>query len=134
VYDVRREDNEAESALLAQERLRSLDVGSATVQRVATMIVATKTHETDDPETALFLDADLAILGADACSYEKYARNIRKEYAVFDDMTYRQGRKAVLRYFLQKPRIYLSDSFYNRYEEKARINLHRELDMLCAGS
>ena len=119
IYDVKRADNEQQSALLCKERLASLSVDLSTIKDAVALVNETKTHNPSTTRNTLFLDADLAILGSEAKIYIKYTKQIRREYAVFDEATYFEGRKKVLKHFLGKDRIYHSDYFYFKYEAKA---------------
>ncbi len=70
------------------------------VDRVGSMIEATEhgapgaEHAVGD--TAILLDADLAILGADPAAYSAYVAGVRSEYRHVDDDDWRTGRAAVL--------------------------------------
>ena len=76
------------------------------------------------------LDADLAILGASPERYARYAADIRKEYAWVPEPEYRAGRAAVLNRFLALPRIYHAEPLFAEGEERARVNLRAERDLL----
>jgi hypothetical protein len=79
----------------------------------------------------IFLDLDLAILGASSSEYDEYAAQIRKEYIHYSWEDYRAGRKvAVLRGFLTRQRLYFMDYFHRLYEIEARQNIQREIDSL----
>ncbi|MER3479799.1 MAG: hypothetical protein C4327_04765 [Meiothermus sp.] len=126
VYDPTRTDNEEESAALAVRSLAPMGLSPALVGRVVEVILATKTHRATDPSVALFLDADLSILGSDAKTYLRYARAIRQEHAWMPEELYRAGRARVLEGFLRRERIYQTEPF-RRLEEAARQNLAEEL-------
>src|SRR5690242_20725665 len=82
VYDSHATDNEERSADMARSALSRLRVPGDRVESVARLILATKTHQTDgDPDAAVLLDADLAILGSEPEQYDRYAKAIRREYA-----------------------------------------------------
>lgn len=130
IYDVQQHDNENRSALLALNRLQSLNVPQALCQEVYRLILATKEHEALEPKQALFLDADIAILGTSLAQYQDYTRAIRQEYQSYDETNYQQGRRKVLKNFLTKPKIYLTDKFQELYEAQARENLTWELEQL----
>lgn len=97
---------------------------------VSQLIYESKTHKPTSTRNALFLDADLSILGTDSINYQNYIKQIRQEYAIYNDDVYRDGRKKVLAMFLEKERIYMSEYFYERYEQKARSNIVYELTVL----
>ena len=130
VYDVKENHNEEDSALLAQKRLAQLTVPQELNKEVTQLILETKSHKASSHKNRLFLDADLAILGSDKHVYAQYLSKIRKEYAIYDDVDYFNGRKKVLNSFLKREKIYESQHFYQRYEAKACENLERELNAL----
>jgi predicted metal-dependent HD superfamily phosphohydrolase len=128
IYSVIKNDNEEQSATLAVKRMRSLGFESSQTERCRQLILATKKHEAGDGDTNLFIDADLSILGALHQDYVRYAGQVRKEYDIYPDLIYKPGRKKVILHFLSMPRIYKTDSFYDRYEAAARNNLQWELN------
>lgn len=131
VYNVQRGDNEERSAESAVAVMKSLNVPEEKCAAAQQLILATKSHSSEaDMDTHYFLDADLSVLGADAAAYDKYAVNIRKEYAVYPDEVYRAGRKKVLKHFIDMERIFKTDHFYRKFEERAKENLRRELHSL----
>lgn len=132
VYKVSRSDNEERSAIVMRERMsRECGLPEALVQRTEVHIHATKRHEAGkDPDTDLFTDADLGILGADTERYQRYAQEVRKEFRVYPDLLYKPGRRKVLQHFLEMERIFKTDHFRERYEEQARRNLEKELASL----
>ena len=134
VYEVTRSDNEEQSALLCEGRLLGLGVEPELVAEVVQLIGESKTHEASSPRNTLFLDADLAVFGSTEKVYENYTHNVRREYAIYGDDVYSEGRQKVLRHFLAKERIYLSSYFYEKYEQKARKNLESELLSLSKGN
>lgn len=135
IYDARASDNEAQSARLAADTLRAAGLPEITVAKVERLILATRAHETDgDPDTALLLDIDLAILGAAPDTYQTYADAIRREYAWVPETDYRAKRAAILSRFLQRPRLFLTAPFFFSHERSARNNLAREIQSLTADS
>ncbi|MCL6525346.1 MAG: hypothetical protein K6T57_00560 [Thermaceae bacterium] len=130
VYDPTRADNEAQSAGLAQESLERLGAEPALIQKVTQIILATQNHQAEDPDTALFLDADLAILGAEPKTYRAYAQAIRQEYAWVPEALFRERRAQVLQTFLSRERIYQTEAFAH-LEPTARENLQQELEALA---
>jgi predicted metal-dependent HD superfamily phosphohydrolase len=132
VYDPRRDDNEAQSAAVATRTLVGLGLPAPLIDHVAALIRQTQTHDPDpgDPDAPLLLDADLAILGAAPADYARYAAAIRREYAWVPEDQYRAGRAAVLRRFLQRPRMFHTERLYALLEAPARRNLAAELATL----
>ena len=130
IYNVHKNNNEEKSAELARLRLGSLSVPGDVVDLCAHFIVATKNHQSVNPQTDLFTDADLSKLGAEEQIYDVYSLQIREEYSIYPDLIYNPGRKKVLNHFLGMARIFKTDDFHSRYEKNARKNLTRELARL----
>ena len=133
VYEPKRQDNEAESAVWARDQLRRLGFAAATIATVVRMIELSR-HGPDeiatvDPSSdlALFLDLDLSVLAAEPRIYRDYTLAIRREYCIYPDLLYRPGRARVLRGFLERPLIYLSGCFTAKWEARARRNIEAEL-------
>ena len=130
-YNVLKSDNEERSAGVAIERLTGLNLTTERLNRCRQHILATKGHAVSaDSDCNFFTDADLSVLGADPAVYLLYAKNVRKEYRYYPDLLYKPGRKKVLKFFLDMPRIYKTDHFFELYENQARINLSAELSNL----
>src|SRR5260221_2295298 len=134
IYDTRRNDNESESARLAYEMLRKLNVNTETIELVKDLILATKDHNGKNLsyDAKLFLDMDLAILGMSEEIYKEYSQAIRQEYAWVSESMYRKGRKKVLKSFMERERIYFTDEMKARYDEQARKNINSEIKSLDA--
>jgi predicted metal-dependent HD superfamily phosphohydrolase len=133
VYDASAPDNEEQSAAVAAERLRQLSLPEERSSRCIRHILATKGHSAQqDPDTRLFTDADLSILGQPPVQYRLYAENIRQEYAIYPDEQYKPGRKKVLKHFLYMDKIFSTGHFRSRYETQARQNLQDELRTLMS--
>jgi predicted metal-dependent HD superfamily phosphohydrolase len=136
IYDSTAKDNEERSADLARRRLAG-KLEPARLNRIATMILATAKHELPKLESAgavrdaeLFLDMDMSILGAAPDVFDGYEAAVRKEYAWVPEAAWIAGRSAVLRSFLNRPFIYLSEEFRDRFEAQARENIRRSLAAL----
>ena len=127
IYKSVRKDNEAKSAALAKQILTPL-LPQNQVEMIAKVIESTASHipMIDIPEQFFFLDADLAILAAEADLYDTYTQAIRQEYRIYPDLLYRPGRKKVLAHFLDREQIYYTTAF-QAHEEQARANLQREM-------
>jgi predicted metal-dependent HD superfamily phosphohydrolase len=135
VYDPRAADNEERSAAWAERALSELGIARPTVEAVRRLILLTRSHrvEPDDTDGAIFLDADLFILGMSEAAYRDYARGIRQEYAWVPDEAYRAGRGRVLRSFLERERIYTTPVMFAAFERPARRNVEAELRELERG-
>lgn len=135
VYDTRRDDNEEQSAELAARWLAQLSAPPETTDAVRRLILATKRHEAGNlsADAALFLDSDLAILGAPEEIYLQYRAAIRKEYAWVEDAVYRRERRRILESFIARDRLYFTDELRARLEVQARRNLRDEIQALAGG-
>jgi predicted metal-dependent HD superfamily phosphohydrolase len=131
VYDPQAADNEIQSAKAATKLLANLNI-PLDLDRIEQLILATQGHQIDpdDADLCIFLDADLAILGADPARYEAYRRSIRREYDRVDEASYRTGRSRVLASFLQRDRLYYTDLLFDELEAIARVNLQQEISLL----
>ncbi len=131
VYEPTYPANERASARLARRDLAAIGWTDAAVERVGSMIEATEhgapAAERATGDTAVLLDADLAILGADPTGYSDYVTGVRAEYRHVDDDEWRAGRAGVLRSFVERPTIYLTPTGRDRWEARARANLAAEL-------
>lgn len=131
IYKATSKDNEEKSGEIAKIRLEKLNIPQEKIVRIYNQILATKSHKkSEDSDTNFLLDADLAILGQDWKIYENYTQQIRKEYSIYPDFLYNPGRKKVLIHFLEFEEIFKTDYFKEKYEEKARENIQREILIL----
>ncbi len=142
VYDPRSATNEHDSAVWAAEVLDAAGWPAARVRRVVELIEATAHLGPSAPgpgdvdanvvsaealETAVLLDADLAILGADPNDYRAYVAGVRAEYAHVDDTGWRTGRSAVLHSLLEHDPLFRTTPMRAERERRARANLTAEL-------
>jgi len=125
------QSNEQQSADLAKDYLEKLDVPTDIIQETISLILATKYHQAikDNPDSAIFMDIDMLILGAQPEAYDRYVQAVRQEYSFAPDDVFNLHRKKLLKTLLQK-RIYLNQEMYDQYEEQARQNIERELKTL----
>jgi predicted metal-dependent HD superfamily phosphohydrolase len=132
VYDPTSSTNEAASAALAARVLDDIGWAPERCAEAARLVELTATHHTTAADTAgaVLLDADLAILGADAGAYAAYLTGVRAEYGHVDDPAWRVGRAAVIDHFLSRDAIYATPTMRRQREHRARANLSAELAAL----
>lgn len=131
VYDTHSESNEARSADLAMDVARSLGIEAASAQRIHDLIMSTRHAALPvGPDAQLIVDADLAILGAESARFAEYEHQVRQEYAWVPENVFRERRANILREFLERPYIFSTDLFRERYERRARENIRQSLDAL----
>jgi predicted metal-dependent HD superfamily phosphohydrolase len=135
VYDTHAKDNEECSAELAASVLQSSEISESLIKSVSRLILATK-HAAlpNDSDESLLVDVDLSILGQQWGKFEEYERQIREEYNWVEAKAFAEGRSRILEMFLNRPRIYATDFFRAKYEDKARKNITRSIAQLKAGT
>ena len=136
VYVALSPSNEADSAEQMLERLKELAEPSVLADAHA-LIIATASHTVPNDMTAelaldcaLFLDMDMAILGADRAAFDQYDSAIREEFAIVPDEVYRPRRAEVLAGFLARDDLYLTETFERGHDKQARANLQHAISRL----
>jgi len=124
--------DEEKSALQAIKIFLDLGKTETFTSRVADLIRNTKhfvdkDHDSLSHAEKLGIDIDLAILGQPKDKFVHYENNVRKEYSHVPEKVFRAHRVNVLLDFLSRPRIYLTEYFYDKYENQARENIKRSL-------
>ncbi|HDD72731.1 MAG TPA: pantetheine-phosphate adenylyltransferase [Candidatus Aenigmarchaeota archaeon] len=131
VYDTHRIDNEEKSVELAIKRLSKAGLNKEFIDGIAGLILATKHKEIPaENDSRYIVDIDLAILGKPEEEFERYERDIRHEYSWLPEEEFRLERYRVLRGFLERPAIYSTDFFREKYESQARKNIEKALKRL----
>jgi predicted metal-dependent HD superfamily phosphohydrolase len=122
--------NERRSARLANVRLARLGVPQIERNMVAEAVLATRSHDADEPRYAALLDADLSVLGASDMQYQSYCAAIRAEYAFIPLGAFLRGRLRFIEGMLAREAIYHTAPARSKFEDQARGNLERELHHL----
>jgi predicted metal-dependent HD superfamily phosphohydrolase len=139
VQEPRRADN-AERSIALMQALLGQRVPAAVLARAAALIGAAARGEV--PETpdvslrgdaALFLDIDLAVLGAPEARYEAHEAALRQEHAQMGEDAYAAARSAALQMLLWRDRLYRTDRFHLERERRARRNIERTIARLRGG-
>ena len=139
IYDPAATDNEARSAVLLRADMDGL-ADPALLEQAELLVHATADHAlpADVPaalglDAALFLDLDMAVLGADRMTFAAYERGIAAEYVpVYGLLPYRTGRARFLRGMLKRRRLFLTDRFHLTSDAAARRNMEEALSGLEA--
>ena len=131
IYKTRSQGNERLSAGWAAEFLKSAGAPDDAIGRVHGHIIATE-HSAlpDDPDSALLVDIDLAILGSPPAVYRVFETDIRREYKWVPGPLFRRKRREVLESFLARQRLYATERFRDRFEAAARRNLTSAISVL----
>lgn len=130
VYEIGADNNEERSAALAQTVMEKLNLPADKIQRVKDIILATKHNAVPEYfDAKLMLDIDIANIG-DAAKFKETNKLVREEYFSVPENLFAIGRSNILESFLNRPRIYLTDYFYEKYEMCARENLQLSIKNL----
>jgi predicted metal-dependent HD superfamily phosphohydrolase len=126
--------SEEKSAAVAVNVARAALLPISFGQKVERLIIATK-HSViiTSQDEQLIVDVDLSILGQPKGRFDEYERQIRREYKHVPWDTFVAKRSAILKSFLDRPTIYLTQFFRNKYEAQARQNIARSLKQLAGG-
>lgn len=123
--------NEKDSADWAASFMSECGASNDHIARVHALIMVTQHNApTQTRDEAALVDIDLSILGAKPSVYEIFEQGVRKEYRLVPWFIYRKKRAAILRSFLQRPRIYISGIFSDTVEYQARENLSNAISRL----
>lgn len=129
VYDPQAKDNELKSAELFELSLAQ-DLPLEVVEKIKRWIIATQKHEsTKELDLQFLLDIDLAILAASPERFAEYEQQIQQEYAWVDPDVYSIKRKEILTHFYQTESLYQTEYFQQNFEQCAKSNLKRILDI-----
>jgi predicted metal-dependent HD superfamily phosphohydrolase len=134
VYKTRKSDNEAKSAEWAAEFLSAHGASREVIDRVTRLIMATAHNVKDlSGDATLVVDVDLSILGQTREIYDQFEKNVRKEYWWVPRKRFVAGRTAILKSFLDRPKIYYWPVMREKLEARARENLERAIRALEVG-
>lgn len=140
VYRGRPGDDEQDSATLASDGLAAVGVPGAAATEVARLVLLTREHLPAAGDTAgqALCDADLAILAAPRQRYERYSRDVRREYRHVPGPLFRAGRRRVLggllhRATTREPGPLFHTGPAQAWTERAVANLSAELATLGGG-
>lgn len=131
VYDPKAADNEERSAALARQCLGEYGIPGPLAENVAGLILVTKHHEPGaDVDAGVTMDVDLSILGREEKRFGEYEEQVRREYAWVPAAAFAAKRAEILERFLARERIFTTDWFRARYEQRARWNLEASISGL----
>lgn len=131
LYTIGENDNEEQSAKMAKDFCQKHNLSIDFSKEVVDHILATKHISPSNNQDSKYLaDIDMSILGQSNEVFDNYERQIYKEYSnLYSKSEYQQGRIQFLKSISNKP-IYLTDFFQNKYQEKAKSNIERDIESL----
>ncbi|MCX6824433.1 MAG: pantetheine-phosphate adenylyltransferase [candidate division SR1 bacterium] len=128
IYDPTSHTNEEDSAALAEKMLTQRGVAKDFIEKVKKLILATKHIDTPtDNDTKYMMDIDMAILGKNPRIYKQYGQDVRREYYMYDDATYKQGRDKFLDGIISKKNVYHTEYFHDKYQKQLETNVLQEI-------
>jgi predicted metal-dependent HD superfamily phosphohydrolase len=136
IYEPGEDDNEKRSADLMRAVLEK-EVAPVNLEVARALILATASHDVpgdlENPvrsDCAVFLDMDLAVLGAAPDVFEAYGAAIREEFIEFPDGEWSLGRRKFLLSMLDRKTVFHTPRFRQTYEKQAQANLEAALSAL----
>ena len=129
IYDPGKSNNEARSAALFYD-LSATVMDPEFVDGVVDLILIT-THDILPTSRLqqLVSDIDLASFGCPWDCFLADSVNLRAEFQGTED-DYKLGKRRFLEALLQRPKVFLTDFFNDRYEQQARENIRRFLALI----
>jgi predicted metal-dependent HD superfamily phosphohydrolase len=135
-HDIINEPSASENEQRSADYFRDLAGGQADrgfIETIARLILVT-THrgEPTELDQQFICDIDLASFG---CPWECFMRDstaVKAEFIGTEEEYYR-GKKAFLKAMLARQKIFLTDFFNERYEQQARENIQRLLELIDVG-
>ena len=125
IYRTGASDNEQRSADLFSAYARP-SLPAALVDEVVRLILITAHHAPPDAGSAAWVvDVDLSSFGLPWEDFLRDSRHVREEQADTDDARYYPAQFRFLRGLLARARIFTTDHFHARYEQRARDNVAR---------
>lgn len=121
--------NEAESAELFGNLARGVLADDQVDAVVRLILVTTHRDAPRDADEQYLCDIDLASFGCPWDCYMKDTRNLQAEFPGSEADYYRRQRP-FLEGLLHRPRIFFTDFFHGLYEQRARENIRRLLDIV----
>lgn len=128
IYNPKSFNNEERSIELALIAFDAMELPNAYKYFVPPIIMETKHRDFGQPwGYDIFLDIDLSILGSSSEDFKLYCKQIREEYNWVPEDIYNEKRIEILKRFLNRPSIYRTVEFREKYENQARTNLTGEI-------
>jgi predicted metal-dependent HD superfamily phosphohydrolase len=123
IYEAGASDCEERSARWLAADAADLAIPGSVADAAADLVRATahgRAATRSDLAAQLVLDVDLSILGKDSLRFMDFDYGVEEEYAAIPRQAFRTGRARFLATMLARDRLYLTDHFHARYEQRAR--------------
>ncbi len=135
IYAPGSKDNEELSAKYADVILARHGFSDSKRWRIDDLIMHTKHQQFPserDSDARYLVDIDFSIMGAPEPKFIQTEQQIRKEYSMYTNEEFRQGRIKFLEGVLARAQIFSTPDFSVKYSEQARINLENALKRWAA--
>lgn len=141
-YDIRRDahnpHNEERSAVQSIRTAYRASIDGQFAVTASFLILGTKDHTADPAQFSPAYPSDLnilrginlSILGKPWPRYDLYRRQIRQEYRHVPWDVYTLERSKILWNMATQKKLFLHEPLYERYEQRAKENMRRELRLL----
>ena len=126
IFEPGKPDNEARSAELYQSL--SAAVHRADFRALVGRLIIATLHDggsLEDSDAGYMVDIDLSSFGLPWEDFLRDTQDLRNECSHLNDAEYYQRQGDFRASLLSRPRFYLTDYFYQRFEQQARDNLSR---------
>ncbi|MCP4335683.1 MAG: hypothetical protein GY785_23795 [Gammaproteobacteria bacterium] len=126
-----RRDNEARSAELYLQL--SADAHGDEMRRLVSRLIMATLHDgnsLEDADSIYMVDIDLSGFALSWDEFLRDSQDLRAEVPHLSDADYQLNQTGFQRMLLARPRFFLSDFFFERYEQQARNNLARYFEYL----
>ena len=126
-----RRDNEAKSAELYLQL--SADAHDDEMRRLVSRLIMATLHDgnsLEDADSIYMVDIDLSGFALSWDEFLRDSQDLRAECPHLSDADYQLNQTGFQRMLLARPRFFLSDFFFERYEQQARKNLARYFEYL----
>lgn len=131
VYDPCGDNNELESARFATDQLTAVGVREKDTSTIYDLIRVTDPQPGPIPTNGdLFSDLSISFLGARPEQYQSFAEARRKELSWLPDSKYKRSRLSEIMTLLDRPAIFQTSEFQDRFGAPARKNLIKEISQL----
>ena len=133
IYSAGDPENERNSAEWFRQRTNQ-HFSSVTIDEVSELITATEHREAPGGNRAkLMVDVDLSSFSLPAEEFLEDSRKIRQEFSAKSNTEYIKVQSRFLQELLDRPTLYSTGYFIERYESRARDNIHKLLELYSKG-
>ena len=131
VYVPGASDNEQRSADLFADWSKGFLRPSLVTKVCSLILITMHTQAPKNEEGCYAVDIDLSSFGIPWDNFVQDSRNVRAEQTGVKDVDFYPEQRRFLESLIKRPRIYHTEYFHARYEESARQNINRLLNLIA---